>query len=142
MESETHEVTWEARASMAACGLGTIALAAALLPLYLLGASVPFIDWSPGCLLLDCVKDSSRTPPSQWRWDILGCLLGFGFGVYYLAGLLFTWFNRDLADKQKGFFSGTAFVLTIALLFSCGALVVGFVFPPPAIFRLLGAFAG
>jgi hypothetical protein len=136
MEDKEQRPTWMERASMASCGVGLLGLAAALLPLYLLGASVPFIDWSPGCLVFDCVKEPARTPPSHWRWDILGRLLGFGFGIYYLAGLLFTWLNRGPAQKREGFFSQTALVLGIALLLSCCALIVGFLIPPQAIDRL------
>ena len=136
-------------ASNASGCLAIVALVPALPPLYLLGASVPFIAWSPGCLLLDCVTEVAPTPPSQWRWDILGRLLIYGCGVYFLAGLLFTTLDQTVEkratphypqEQKWGLLSHSVLLLEIGFLVGCGALLVGFLLPPPAISRILGAF--
>jgi hypothetical protein len=116
-----------------------LALIVAVLPFYLLGTVLPFIEWSPGCLLLGCGHVPAGNPPSTWRWDILGRMIGFGFGIYYLVGLC----GLPRASKEKRAWLQDSRVLGgIALLAICCAFVAGFVMPPAAFDRIMATFTG
>jgi hypothetical protein len=121
-----------------------VGLLFALWPLYMIGASLPFVEWSPGCLLLEwgpCGADGVGQL-DRLRWDLIGQSMLLGFAMYYPAALLFELLTPpEPGAKPVGLRENSRIVISMGLILAFCAFVLGVLLPFGAVRHLFSALS-